>query len=387
MDRIRARVLNRTTLHRQALLDRSDSTAAAMIEHLVGMQAQNPNDPYFALWARLRSFDESELSTMVSEGLAVRGQLMRATIHLVTTRDFLALRPQLQSVCARTLGSTSFARDTAAVDRPALLNEGRTLLEERPMTRAQLGGALEARWPGVPPASLAQVVTYLLPAVQVPPRGMWRRSAPAAWTTIEGLTGGELADEPSVEDTVLRYLAAFGPASIKDVRAWSGLPGLREIVDRIRPRLRTFTDESGVELLDLPDATLVEPDVPAPPRFLPEYDNVLLSHADRSRFGADAQLFASALGAFKGSVLLDGVVRAIWSSRLDKDTGVATATVHHLPLASADSAAVEAEGRAAVEFWHPEADTQDVHMMPIPDRRAEAKAGTGWRRRSRFVTQ
>ncbi|HEX5695150.1 MAG TPA: winged helix DNA-binding domain-containing protein [Acidimicrobiia bacterium] len=358
MDRIPARVLNRTTLHRQALLDRSDSTAAAMIEHVVGMQAQNPNDPYFALWARLTSFDQSELSTMIREGLAVRGQLMRATIHLVTTRDFLALRPQLQTVCARTLGSTSFARDTAAVDRSALLNEGRALLEERPMTRAQLGGALEPRWPGVPPASLAQVVTYLLPVVQVPPRGMWQRSAPAAWTTIEGLTGGELGDEPPVEDTVLRYLAAFGPASIKDVRAWSGLPGLREIVDRIRPRLRTFVNDSGVELLDLPDATLVEPDVPAPPRFLPEYDNVLLGHADRSRFFLEGVIPEG----WRGNLMIDGMFSGSWKVGHDRrGTRLEIDLKRKVGKSELQAATGEADRLLAVAF--PEAANRDVEVV------------------------
>jgi hypothetical protein len=165
---------------------------------------------------------------------------------------------------------------------------------------------------------------------------------------------------------VLRYLAAFGPAMIADAAAWSRLTGFREVFDRLRPQLRVFVDEKGRDLFDLPDAQRPDPDMSAPVRFLPEYDNVLLSYADRSRFGADAQLFASDLGAYKGSVLVEGVVRAIWSSRLDTDTGVATATVHHRPLAPADSAAVEAEGHAAVEFWHPEASTQYVHMMPIP---------------------
>ena len=156
--------------------------------------------------------------------------------------------------------------------------------------------------------------------------------------------------------------------------------------DRLRPQLRVFADEKGRELFDLPDAPRPDPDTSAPVRFLPEYDNVLLSHADRSRFGADAQLFASALGAFKGSVLVDGVVRAIWSSRLDKEAGVATTTVHHLPLAPADSAAVEAEDARRSSSGTPKPALRTCTGR-FPDRTGEAKAGTGWRRRSRFVTQ
>jgi len=308
MDRITRRVLNRTTLHRQSLLDRSDQTPATMIEHVFGMQAQNPHDPYFALWSRLRNFAASDLSAMIEDRQAVRGPLMRATIHLVTTADFLSLRPQLQTVCARTLGSTAFAKDTEHLDRETLLEAGRSLLEDQSMTRAELGRLLEGRWPGVPPNSLAQVVTYLLPVVQVPPRGLWQQSGPAAWTTIERHTGSELVIESSVEDTVRRYLAAFGPASISDVRAWSGLPGLRDIVKEIRPQLRSYTDDKGVELLDLPEATLIDADVPSPPRFLPEYDNVLLGHSDRSRFFLEGIVPSG----WRGNLLIDGLFSGAW---------------------------------------------------------------------------
>ena len=308
MDQLSRRTLNRTTLDRQSLLSRSTVTANAMVEQLVGMQAQNPNDPYFALWSRIDQFEAQTLSSMVERGEAVRGQLMRATIHLATTPDFLSLRPQLQTVCARTLASTVFARDTNEVDREALLELGRSLLDGEPMTRARLGPLLEAEWPGVPGASLAQVVTYLLPVVQIPPRGLWKQTGAAAWTTIERWTGSELVTGLSVEDVLRRYLAAFGPASVADMRAWSGLSGLREIVDRMRPQLRVFRSESGVEHLDLPDAPIVDEDTPAPPRFLPEYDNVLLGHSDRSRFFLDGVVPQG----WVGNLLVDGMFSGGW---------------------------------------------------------------------------
>jgi hypothetical protein len=202
------------------------------------------------------------------------------------------------------------------------------------------------------------VVTYLLPAVQVPPRGMWQRSAPAAWTTVEGLTGGELADGPSVGDTVLRYLAAFGPASIKDVRAWSGLPGLREIVDRIRPRLRTFTDENGIELLDLPDANLVEPDVPAPPRFLPEYDNVLLGHADRSRFFLEGVIPEG----WRGNLMIDGMFSGSWKVGHDRrGTRLEIDLQRKASKSELQAATGEAERLLAVAF--PDAAKRDVEVV------------------------
>ena len=315
MDRISLRVLNRTTLHRQSLLTRSTVSATEMIEHLVGMQAQNPNDPYWALWSRVAGFVPAELSEMISRRDAVRGQLMRATIHLATTPDFLTLRPQLQSVLARTLGSTVFARDTKEVDRGVLLTTARKLLEERPMTRAELGRLLAGRWPGVPAASLAQVATYLLPIVQVPPRGLWQQSGPAAWSIMQQLAGTELEPGKFAEKTVRRYLAAFGPASMSDLRVWSGMSGLRDLVERMgRPKLRRLQDENGVELLDLPDLPILAEDTPSPPRFLPEYDNVLLGHADRSRFFLEGVIPKG----WAGNLLVDGMFSGAWKTRKTK---------------------------------------------------------------------
>lgn len=360
MDQLSRRTLNRTTLDRQSLLNRSTVTANEMVEQLVGIQAQNPSDPYFALWSRIDHFEPQTLSTMIERGEAVRGQLMRATIHLTTTPDFLSLRPQIQSVCARTLASTVFARDTKEVDREALLKLGRSLLERGPMTRAKLGPLLEAEWPGVPGASLAQVVTYLLPVVQIPPRGLWNRSGAAAWTTVESWTGSQLVNGLPLEDVLRRYLAAFGPASVADMRAWSGLSGLREIVDRMRPQLRVFRTESGVELLDVPDAPIVDEDTPAPPRFLPEYDNVLLAHSDRSRFFFDGV----APQGWVGNLLVDGMFSGGW--KVTSSRGVHRMEIvlqRAIPRAEVE-AAVE-EGHRLLALVEPENTSGEVTVLDV----------------------
>jgi hypothetical protein len=326
-----------------------------MIEHLVGMQAQNPHDPYFALWSRLEHFDAQGLSKMIESGEAVRGQLLRATIHLATTRDFLALRPQLQSVCARTLASTAFARDTRDVDREMLLSVGRDLIDGQPMTRARLAQLLENSWPRVPAASLAQVVTYLLPVIQVPPRGLWNNKGPAAWTTIENWTGSELIGGTPIEGTLRRYLAAFGPASVSDMRVWSGLSGLREIVDSMRPTLRAFKDESGIELLDLPDASIVDENIPAPPRLLPEYDNVLLGHSDRSRFfsgGAIPQ-------GWVGNLLVDGLFAGGWKLSRHRESRRLDVTLQRAITKKEIDLTVR-EGTRLLSFVHPEGGDFDV---------------------------
>jgi hypothetical protein len=150
----------------------------------------------------------------------------------------------------------------------------------------------------------------LIPVVQVPPRGLWNQTGPAAWTTIESWLGKSWPGQPHTiaDDLVIRYLAAFGPAAQKDIRIWSGLTGLAAVVKRLRPQLLTFRDEKGVELFDLSEAPRPDPETPAPARFLPEYDNLLLSHADRSRF-FDPPLFPK---GWVGNLLVDGRYSGSW---------------------------------------------------------------------------
>jgi hypothetical protein len=361
------RALNRATLARQLLLQRTAMNPLDAVTHLVGLQAQNPLDPYLALWSRLAEFDPDALGRLVEKRELVRIAVMRSTIHLVTADDALFLRPVMQPVLdAEMARHGEYAPQLRGVDMAPVLAFAHPLLSETPMPAARLRTVLAEKFPELPTAAVAYACRNYLPLVQIPPRGVWGKKLQVTTTPLDSWLGRPLRTDATIDHAVLRYLAAFGPALVADVATWSRLTGIREVFDRLRPRLWVFVDENGRELFDLPNAPRPDPDVPAPARFLPEYDNLLLSHADRDRFGADAQLFASALGAFKGSVLVDGVVRAIWSSRFDKNTGVATATVHHLPLTEADADAVETEGRAAVAFWHPDADEHQVELTPIP---------------------
>jgi hypothetical protein len=332
------------------LLERSGRSTGEALEFLVGMQAQNPQDPYYALWSRLEGFDPEELSGMIERREALRGALMRATLHISTTPDFLFLRSHLQETLAAVLGSTSFAKDTRDLDRAALLAKGRSLLEKSPMTRAELAIALEKKWPEVPGNSMAQVVTYLLPLVQVPPRGLWRGTGTATWTTVESWVGSGLPNVRDSEQIVLRYLAAFGPASVSDIRMWSRLNGLRKVVDGMREHLRTLHDEDGAELLDLPDATILDEDTLSPPRFLPEYDNVLLGHSDRSRFFFPGIL---PLG-WVGNLLVDGVFSGWW--KIGKSGKGWQLEVHLMrKVHRAEVKAVGEEAERLLRFARPEA--------------------------------
>jgi len=326
-----------------------------MIERLVGMQAQEPEDPYIGLWSRLEGFEPGELSDLIATRAAVRGQFMRATIHLLTGCDCLAIHPLTLPVLARTFRSAWTSRLNGAPPEEVAA-AGRALLADGPRTRAELGALLAPRWPDAEPAALAQAVTYHLPLVQVPPRGLWGGRGRATWALVEDWLGGPLDPEPSVDGMLLRYLAAFGPATPADMRTWSGMSGLRAAVDRIRPELRTFRDENGRELLDVEDGLLVDAESPAPPRFLPEYDNVALSHADRARvMGTPGPAWPGARGAAVGSLMVDGFIRAVWS--MDEEEDAAVLSVRRFLPAPDDPPdaldAVVAEGLRLLELLRP----------------------------------
>ena len=300
--------LNRATLSRQFLLERVNLPVETVIDHLVGMQAQNPFDPYYGLWARLDAFDPDYLAGKVMAGEVVRASFMRATLHMLTTDDALRVHPTTRGVLERVFRSTQFAKDLVGLDLDELLVLARASMEEAPRTRAELARALGEHWPDRTSSSLAQAATYLVPVLQVPPRGVWGRKGQATWSTFSAFVEAPYGPPLTPADFVIRYLGAFGPAAVKDMRVWSGLTGLRDVFEGLRPRLRTYRDEGGVELFDLPDLELPDPETPAPPRLLPEYDNVLLGHSDRSRFfDGDAQP-----KGWVGNVLVDGVFAGDW---------------------------------------------------------------------------
>ena len=358
------RALNRATLERQLLLRRSELSAVDAVVHLVGLQAQVPRDPYLALWSRLDAFRPDVLSELLLARRVVRVPAMRATIHLVAADDCLLLRPLMQPVLDAELGRhPEYAPLLAGVDLDPVLEVARALFADRPRTGPELRAALAERFPTHDAAALAYACRCRLALVQVPPRGLWGRSAQVTTTTAETWLGRPLEQQPSLDEVVLRYFRAFGPATVADVATWCRLTGMREVVERLRPRLAVFRDEAGRELFDLPDAPRPDPATPAPTRFLPEYDNVLLSHADRSRFVSDAarEGARSLTGRVQGTVLHDGMLSGVW--RIDREDENATLVVSPVVrLAKRAVGSIAAEGRRLLRLVAEDARRRDIRI-------------------------
>ena len=360
------RALNRALLARQLLLHRRAMTAAATLEHLVGMQAQAPDLPYVGLWSRIRDFRHEDLSRLVEGRKAVRLSLMRNTIHLVTARDAFGIKPLFMRLGERgfTHGSP-WGRGVRDADLAAVRRAGRQIMGERPHTVAELAKRLARRFPGQDGLALAYGVRYMVPLVFTTPRGVWRGKGPVALTTFDAWLGREPGPAFRDEDFVLRYLAAFGPASPADMRAWSGL-ATKPAFERLRPRLRTFRDAHGRELFDLPRAPRPSPEVEAPVRLLPDYDNVLLAHADRTRIlppGRHLGLFSSN-GIMKGSVLVDGFVRGAWMPATSGELTAMVVTPFEKALPTPDAQCVEEESLRLLGFLAPGA-RHEVRFAPV----------------------
>ena len=343
------RALNRALLERQHLLRRRQASAGDEIEHLVAMQAQVPNAPYIGLWTRLEGFRPEELADLIARRQAVRMGILRNTLHLLTARDALQLRPLFSPLLTRTLASSPFRRGVAGIEVAVLTAEATRLLAEQPCTLPELGTLLKRRWPDRDAMSLAYGIRHLVPLVQLPPRGLWGKRGPATWATAEQWLGRPLTRRPSVERLVLRYLKAFGPATVADMSAWSGLTGLRAVFEKLRPQLRTFQDEAGRELFDVPEGPLPDPQTPAPPRFLPEWDNLVIGHHDRTRVIAFEHRYMIGNSMF----LIDGLLAGVW--RIENQRKRSRLTISPFrPLGKPDRDALAEEGEQLLSFAVPD---------------------------------
>ncbi|SFK47817.1 winged helix DNA-binding domain-containing protein [Lysobacter sp. cf310] len=331
-DTLDTRALNRALLQRQSLLRPSSESPLAMIERLGGLQAQAPNPPYLGLWSRLAAFRPQQLTELMQGRQVVRATMMRGTLHLVSARDYLDWRATLQPMLRRLFLQSDQGRAVQGMDLDALGAAGLTLLARASLNATELGAALQPQWPQRDAAAMARWVRGVEPLIHVPPAGIWDSHRPAAFAPAAHWLGQPLSADDASEAMVLRYLAAFGPATAQDIAAWSGLQGVRAIVERLRPRLRTYRNAAGATLFDPVDAPAPEPDAPAPPRLLADFDNLLLAHADRSRIFDERHKAAvfTRNGIVRATVLIDGYVAGTWSMERGKDA----ATIAIVPFAS-----------------------------------------------------
>lgn len=310
---ITARALNRTLLQRQHLLERVAMEPMAMVEHLVGLQAQDPLPPYLSLFARLREFDPLTISAALEARTAVRVTAMRGTIHLLTAADALALRIWVQPLVTRAINSAEWGRGFPAAQHRALADAATDALADGPLGVKQLGEAISAEFEGLSATAAGNLAKSLLPLAQLPPRGMWQRTGGVVYDLLERMLEAP-AEAPDPADVVRRYLRAFGPASPADFTTWSGVTGAKAIFDSLGDELVRLSDDTGKPLWDIAGLPVATGDEPAPVRLLGVYDNAWLSHAKRDRLTRAEQRTAwqSPNGGFAMTVFVDGMLEGLW---------------------------------------------------------------------------
>lgn len=349
------RALNRGLLARQMLLVREDVPALAAVERLVGLQAQQPLPPFVGLWTRLAKFERDDLIGLLKERAIVRATTMRGTLHLMTAVDYMAFRETLQPML--TAGMNSVLRERAqALDVPALVAIARKFLGDEPRTFTELREALLAAFPTGDERAMGYAVRTHVPLVAAPDDAAWGFAADPRFVDVETWLGRPTDIAERREELVLRYLAAFGPATAADAQAWLGLGGLKEVFETLRPQLLTFRDEKKRELFDLPDAPRPSEDTAAPVRFLPGFDSAILAHADRLRIIADAHrgLVTTKNLQVLPTILMDGFVAGTWKGTRAKKT--ATLTISPCAkIAVAARKQLTAEGERLLRFIEPEA--------------------------------
>ena len=354
METLSVRALNRATLARQLLLAREPVPVTEAVGLLFGMQAQEPKPPFLGLWTRLDGFQVSDLHAALHDRSLVRATMMRATLHLMTGADYTAFRTTMQpglDSALRVLGDRAKGMDVDEVVPAA-----RALFEQEPRTFNEVRALLQEQFPDVNERALGYAVRLCLPLVMVPTQDRWGFPRSSRFALADDWLGAHPAEESALDELVLRYLAAYGPASAADVQAWSGLPETGAALERLRPDLRVFGDDRGRELFELPDAPRPGEDVQAPPRFLPEFDSLVLAHADRRRVIADEHrpsLTTKNLRV-RAVFLWDGFARGVWETEYKRK--VATLRLRPFePLPQAAVGELTQEGEALLRFMEPDA--------------------------------
>lgn len=351
------RGVNRATLARQLLLGREAVPASEVVRRLVGMQGQEAKHPYVGLWSRVDGFEETELDRAVTEREIVRATMFRGTLHLVTAADYLRFRTTVAPVLEA--GLKVLGDRGAGLEPDKVVAAARKLLAKEPLTFTEVRDALQQQFPDVNERALGFCTRMLVPLVMHPADVRWSWTANSRFTPAEDWIGKKLHAKPEATELVTRYLEAFGPATPADFQTWSGLPKAKLLFDELD--LVTLTDDAGKTLYDVPDAPRPDADTPAPVRFLPEFDNVLLSHAKRERIIADEHkpaVFTKNLRV-KATYTVDGLVAGLWTS--EKKRGVTTLTLTPFGrMFKKTQAELEREGSGLIRFLEPDAKSFNV---------------------------
>jgi hypothetical protein len=355
------RDLNRATLARQMLLAREKTKPLRAIERMVGLQSQWPKPPHVGLWSRVEGFAREDLLGLLRGRDAVRATMMRGTLHVVGAKDFVSLRAALQPMLTR--GLLGVLRERAkGIDVDEVRAHASRILARGPQTFEEVREALARIYPKGDHRAIGYIARMTVPLVQVPTDDAWGFPTDPAFALAEDWLGEKLSvAEDARSALVLRYLAAYGPGTAVDVQTWSGLQGLKDTFDALRPRLVALRDERKRELFDLPKAPRPGGEVVAPPRFLPEFDSLVMAHKDRTRFVADAHrrnVYLSALRVAP-TVLVDGFVAATWGIKRARAGATLTITPF-APLAKRTQAAVGDEGERLLRFLEPDAKAFDL---------------------------
>ncbi|NRQ36140.1 winged helix DNA-binding domain-containing protein [Nonomuraea sp. NN258] len=343
------RDLNRATLARQYLLERHRGEPADVVRRVAGLQAQEPRPPYLGVWTRLADFVRDDLHAALHARTIVRATMYRGTLHLVTAADFAAFRPLLRPMLA------AAARRFDDVDFPAVVAAADRLLAAGPRTFNELRPLLQKEFPDAYDRALGYAVRMLTPLIMVPTGDRWSYPRESAFAPP-----GVEPDPAGMETLVERYLAAFGPATVADVQTWSGLGGLKGVVHGMRDRLVTLADERGRELFDLPDAPRPGGDVPAPVRFLPDFDTLVLGHADRTRVLAEEfkGRVATKNLRIKAVYLIDGFAAGTW--QIKRTTKQAKLLI--TPFITTNLDLLEEEGLKLLSWAEPDASSSTLEL-------------------------
>ena len=316
MTRLSTRTLTRTLWLRQQLVpgQRSVTGVAPMVAHLLGLQAQDNLPPYLSLAARIDDFAPADLSERIEDRSLVRFFSMRGTVHVLTADDALQLRGWVQPALDRVSATNQTSRPAVHLTTEQLDAVVRPLLSDGAMSHTEIGQALAKIHPHVPEVALRHVTRERLPLLQVPPRGLWKRSGGVVYAYADRYLGRPFV-EADVEELVLRYLSAYGPATAADMTKWSMVTRLGPVFAAMAKdgRLITYTDDNGRTLYDVPGAPVAE-DLDLPPLLLGMYDNVFLAHADRVRIAPDEarRAWMGVNGGVGSTLFLDGLLAGLW---------------------------------------------------------------------------